>query len=104
MKITVIVILVLLLITVILTGIICIQKEKLKETKKEKQSLKDQVQQLQKNVAYLVRHAQEMAQIQKEKEKTFKRIEEARTDEEISNIVDTIICLNNERLQNMSKG
>lgn len=104
MKITLIVILVLLLIAVILTGIICIQKEKLKEAKKEKEVLKSKVEQLQKNVAYLVKHAQEMAQIEKEKEKTFRRIEEARTDEEISDIVSTIVSLNNERLQNMPKG
>lgn len=104
MKITLIVILVLLLIAVILTGIICIQKEKLKDAKKEKEALKSKVEELQKNVAYLVKHAQEMAQIEKEKEKTFRRIEEARTDEEISDIVSIIVSLNNERLQNMSKG
>ena len=49
----------------------------------------------------MVKHSQELAQIQKDKEKTFQRIEESRTDEEIADIVSVIVNTNNQRVQNM---
>ena len=104
MKIVLIVILVLIAVIVTLAGIVYAQGQNLKKRKQENQDLIKQIELLKKNVAFLVRHAQEMAQIEKEKEKTFQRIEEARTDEEIADIVSIIIDSNNQRVQNMPEG
>lgn len=104
MKIVLIEILVLIAVIVTLAGIVYVQGQNLKKRKQENQDLKKQIEQLKKNVAFLVRHAQEMAQIEKEKEKIFQRIEEARTDEEIADIVSIIIDSNNQRVQNMPEG
>ena len=104
MNVVLIVILVLIAIAVTLAGIVYVQSKNLKKRKEENQDLKKQIDQLKKNIAFLVKHAQEMAQIEKEKEKTFQRIEEARTDEEIADIVSIIIDSNNQRVQNMPEG
>jgi Tfp pilus assembly protein PilN len=98
MNTAIMVILVLLAVCVTLCGIIYVQHKQLNEEKKANQFLEDHIEKLQNNIAFLVKHAQEMAQIEKEKEKTFQRIEEARTDEEISDIVSAIVSLNNQRV------
>ena len=96
------VIFILLVLILALFCIIFSMTECIKNQKKENQNLKKQNSQLKQNIAYLVKHAQEIAQIEKEKEKTFHRIEEARSDEEISEIVNVIVALNNDRVQDNS--
>lgn len=98
MNTAIMIIIVLLAVCVTLFGIIYVQHKQLNEENKTNQILEDQIKKLQNNIAFLVKHAKEMAQIEKEKEKTFQRIEEARTDEEISDIVSAIVSLNNQRV------
>ncbi|MDY3723483.1 MAG: hypothetical protein SOZ96_12975 [Treponema sp.] len=101
MNITLTIILVLIAIIATLAGVISITVKKNKKLKTENKQLSDKIGQLNTNIAFLVKHSQELAQIHKEKEKTFERIEEARTDEEIADIVSIIINSNNQRVQNM---
>lgn len=54
---------------------------------------------LQANLSYLVKHAEEIDKIQKEKEKIKNQLQEAQTDEEIADIVANIINANNDRVQ-----
>lgn len=101
MNITVTIILVMLAVIVTLAGVVQVFHKKNKQLKTKNEQLSGKVLQLNKNIAYLVKHSQELAQIQKDKEKTFQRIEESRTDEEIADIVSVIVNTNNQRVQNM---
>ena len=53
---------------------------------------------LQTNIAYLVKHAEEIQRIQKDADEISNKINGAKTDEEISDIVSAIISANNDRL------
>lgn len=94
-------------ITLIFITIICIlamvvygfykNNQKLKSTNAE---LQDKINSLNTNVAYLVKHSQELASIQRSQTEIRNKIEEAKDDEEISDIVSAIIAANNNRVQN----
>ena len=99
MNVVMVVILVLAAVTATLAGVVHVLHGVNQALRKENARLEDEVSRQVRNIAYLVRHAQALAQIERDREKTFRRIEEARTDEEISNIVDAVISLNNERVQ-----
>lgn len=103
MNATVTIIMVLIAAIIMLAAIVQAFHKKNVSLKKENKQLSDKVVQLNTNIAYLVKHSQEMAQIEKEKEKTFQRIEESRTDEEIADIVSIIVNSNNQRVQNVSE-
>lgn len=53
---------------------------------------------LQQNIAYLVKHSEEIQKIQKQANEISNKINGAKTDEEISDIVSAIISANNDRL------
>ena len=101
MNITLTIILVLIAVVAMLAGIVYVTVKSNKKLKNENKQLSGKIEQLNTNIAYLVKHSQELAQIHKEKEKTFERIEEARTDEEIADIVSIIVNANNQRVQNV---
>ena len=101
MNITLTIIFVLIAVIATLAGIVYVTVKSNKKLKNENKQLSGKIEQLNINIAYLVKHSQELAQIHKEKEKTFERIEEARTDEEIADIVSIIVNANNQRVQNV---
>lgn len=101
MNITLTIIFVLIAVIATLAGIVHVTVKSNKKLKNENKQLSGKIEQLNTNIAYLVKHSQELAQIHKEKEKTFERIEEARTDEEIADIVSVIVNANNQRVQNV---
>lgn len=103
MNITLTIIFVLIAVIATLAGIVYVTVKSNKKLKNENKQLSGKIEQLNTNIAYLVKHSQELAQIHKEKEKTFERIEEARTDEEIADIVSIIVNANNQRVQNVSE-
>ena len=88
------------LVTAVFFSLVCfvLLKLYLSERTKRKKAEEDK-KQLQKNISYLVHHAEELANIRLEKEKTDKKIEEAKTDEEVSDIVNAIINGNNDRVR-----
>ena len=47
------------------------------------------------NIAYLYRHAEELAEIKKNSGEEYRRLEDAKTDEEIAAVVDAVIAGNN---------
>lgn len=53
---------------------------------------------LQQNIAYLVKHTEEIQKIQKQANEISNKINGAKTDEEISDIVSAIISANNDRV------
>lgn len=82
--------------------LVCVFKTLLK-TKKENKILKDALENQKKNLIYIVRHSQELADIKKNQSKVEKEIEEAKSDEEVVNIINTIIDVNNNRVPNNKK-
>lgn len=75
----------------------------LKNTKKEKKSLENELKKQQQNLLYLYKHAEEIALIEKDKSKISKDIKECKNDKEALDIINTIINLNNNRVQDTSK-
>ena len=72
---------------------------------KKNKALKNQIEgykienkDLQTNIAYLVKHAEEIQKIQKDADEISNKINGAKTDEEISDIVSAIISANNDRV------
>ena len=72
---------------------------------KKNKALKNQIEgykienkDLQTNIAYLVKHAEEIQKIQKDADEISNKINGAKSDEEISDIVSAIISANNDRL------
>lgn len=65
--------------------------------------LKEEVARQKSNCAYLVRHMEELALIDTDEGKTAQKIREAKSDEEIAQIVSAIVARNNSKLQDTTK-
>lgn len=65
----------------------------------EKTALEVELQALKANLAFMVRHAEELAQIKKDQKTTDQKIAEAKTDEEIIDIINAVIASNNDRVR-----
>lgn len=69
-----------------------------KDLKNQVEAYKIENKDLQSNIAYLVKHAEEIQKIQKDADEISNKIKGAKTDEEISDIVSAIISANNDRV------
>ena len=70
----------------------------LKSDKKKIKDLSESIEAQQRNILYLYRHAEEVAEIEKDKNAVEGKIKEAKSDEEVLNIINTIISVNNDKL------
>ena len=70
-----------------------------KKLKNQIEAYKMETESLQKNIAYLMKNAEDIAKIKKEADKISDKINGAKTDEEVSDIVSAIISANNDRVQ-----
>lgn len=70
-----------------------------KELKQKVEAFQIENENLQQNIAYLMKHTEEITKIKKEADKISDKINGAKTDEEISDIVSAIISANNDRVQ-----
>ena len=70
----------------------------LKKQSDENKKLREENEKQQKNIIYLYQHAQEIAAIEKDRKETDRDIQEAKTDEEVLNIINTIVTINNTRV------
>ena len=77
------------------------KNKKLKANVKE---LENAIADKNKSIAYLLKHAEELANIQMYENEVKSKIEEAKSDEEISSIVDSIISVNNSIMQDDQDG
>ena len=97
---TVTVILVMLAIIVICGAVIyALIKDHIKQ-KKEIQELKNEINSARENVKQLSDFIRNSDKIRKEEKEIAEKIKEAKTDEEVHNIINDIIALNNSRVQN----
>lgn len=76
----------------------CLKTERAKRKELE-QTVKNQ----EKNLVYLYKHSQEIAAIESEKNKISQKIKDGKSDEEIVNIINSVIASNNSRVQDHSK-
>jgi len=97
---TLTIILVMLAIIVIMGGVIyALIKARIKQ-KKEIQELKNEINSARENVKQLTDFIRNSDKIRKEEKQIAEKIKEAKTDEEVHNIINDIIALNNNRVQN----
>ncbi len=67
--------------------------------KKEIQELKNEINSARENVRQLSEYIKNSDKIRKEEKEIAEKIKEAKTDEEVHNIINDIIALNNSRVQ-----
>ena len=70
-----------------------------RELKQKVEAFQIENENLQQNIAYLMKHTEEIQKIKNEADKISEKINGAKTDEEISDIVSAIISANNDRVQ-----
>lgn len=70
-----------------------------REQKNKIEVLEDEIKGLKSNLAYLVKHIEEVTRIKNEADRISDKINGAKTDEEVADIVSVIISANNDRVQ-----
>ena len=88
------IVLVALAIIVILCAIINVEYKQIKQLKERKKALEASYKEAQRNIAFLVKHQKEIAEIKTEEGEKLEQIAEAKTDEEIFEIVNSVIAPN----------
>ena len=66
--------------------------------------LEGEVQKQKHNMAYLVKHGQEIAQIEKDQDEVQEEIRNAKSDEEVADIINAVININNSKLRKQTEG
>ena len=97
---TITIILVMVAIIVTMGGVIYALIKDRKSQKKEIQELKNEIISARENVRQLSEYIKNSDKIRKEEKEIAEKIKEAKTDEEVHNIINDIIALNNARVQN----
>lgn len=100
MKINLIIAIVVFVIITILYLMFYFTKKKKDSLQKENEQLEKELKDCKSNICYLMKHIQEMAKIKSEESHIDDLLNEAKTDEEIFDLVNTIISVNNSKLQN----
>ena len=97
---TLTIILVMVAIIVTMGGIIYVLVKRSKEQKKQIMVLQNEINSARENVKQLTDFIRNSDKIRKEEKEIAEKIKEAKTDEEVHNIINDIIALNNSRVQN----
>ena len=97
---TITIILAMLAIIVMCGAVIYSLIKMLQKNKKEIQSLNNELNSARENVRQLSEYIKNSDKIRKEEKEIAEKIKEAKTDEEVHNIINSIIALNNSRVQN----
>lgn len=97
------IILIVALVFVIETSVLVILGKLTRQVHKENLELKEEVSRQKRNFSALVNHAQKLSEIAKDKDKINQLIQGAQNDEELSQILNSIIAHNNNRVQNDTK-
>lgn len=67
-------------------------------------SLEAEVTKQKQNMAYLVKHTEEIAKIEQSEDQLQEEIRNAKSDEEVADIINAIININNAKLRDKAKG
>lgn len=84
---------------VMLCGVIYGYIVKSKKDKEEKKKLEEELTKKQELITELYKHSDEITKIKKDHAQIDQKINEAKTDEEISNIISGILAANNNRMR-----
>lgn len=87
-------------IIVIMGAVIYVLIKKTQEQKKQIRELKNEIESAHENVKQLSEFIRNSDKIRKEEKEIAEKIKEAKTDEEVHEIIADIIALNNSRVQN----
>nr|DAR09178.1 MAG TPA: Protein of unknown function (DUF3042) [Caudoviricetes sp.] len=68
------------------------------------EELEESVKRQNRSIGFLLKHSNELAEINRGKDELIKKIQESKSDEDVADIVNGIIELNNGRLCDASKG
>ena len=93
-------ILVVLAIFVTMAGIIYSLVKKIREIKKDRERLKNELVSVKANLTSMTVYIQKILAIKNDTQSNVEKIREAKTDEEVLNILADIISANNNRVQN----
>ena len=85
---------------VTLIGVAYVAIKAQKTHREEKKALEGEIAKQKQNMAYLVKHAEELAQIENDQDKVQEEIQNAKSDEEVADIINAIININNAKLRN----
>lgn len=89
---------------IILIGAVYAAIKRLKAKADEIKRLEAELQKQKHNMAYLVKHGQEIAQIEKDQDKVQEEIRNAKSDEEVADIINAVININNSKLRKQTEG
>lgn len=92
------------IVVLIAAGVAGILWRLLQEKTKEIEELSSELADQKSNVAYIVHHAEELAVIEHDAKEEGIKIAEAKTDEEIADIISAIISANNNRVRDEAGG
>ena len=95
---TLTIILVMLAIIMMLAAIVWVEFKQIKKLNERKKSLEASYREAQRNISYLVKHQKEIAEIKTASGEKLEEIAEAKTDEEIFEIVNSVIAPNHSRM------
>ena len=84
---------------VTLVGVVYVAIKRLRAKSDEVKRLNGELEKQKQNMAYLVKHAEEIAKIESDEDKVQEEIRNAKTDEEVVDIINAIININNARVR-----
>jgi Tfp pilus assembly protein PilN len=88
---------------VITISVIDVAIKQHKKDQEETKLLIDELKKQKENMAYLVHHAEEIAQIEQSQDKVQEEIQNAKSDEEVADIINAIININNARVRDKAE-
>lgn len=95
---TLTIVLAMLAIIVMLAAIVWVEFKQIKKLNERKKSLEASYREAQRNISYLVKHQKEIAEIKTAAGEKLEEIAEAKTDEEIFEIVNSVIAPTHSRM------
>ncbi len=95
---TLTIVLTMLAIIVMLAAIVWVEFKQIKKLNERKKSLEASYRDAQRNISYLIKHQKEIAEIKTASGEKLEEIAEAKTDEEIFEIVNSVIAPTHSRM------
>ena len=95
---TLTIVLIMLAIIVMLAAIVWVEFKQIKKLNERKKALEASYREAQRNISYLVKHQKEIAEIKTASGEKLEEIAEAKTDEEIFEIVNSVIAPTHSRM------
>ena len=95
---TLTIVLAMLAIVVMLAAIVWVEFKQIKKLNERKKALEASYREAQRNISYLVKHQKEIAEIKTAAGEKLEEIAEAKTDEEIFEIVNSVIAPTHSRM------